>query len=125
MLLALFSQPLFAIDNLSPSDQIGTWKSEWAVVDGETQTLVINKDKSSTFERHFKDESTEIYKSNNIEQHEDLFIIKYNDDKGRLVCKLVMSGWYSYGRYTLYGSMHMYNDGVQYNALTVSLIRDK
>ena len=125
ILIIFFSQSLFAIENLAPSDQLGTWKSEWAVVEGESQTLVINTDKSSTFERHFKDDSKEIYTAKDFEQHEDLLIIKYNDEKGELVCKLVMSGWHSYGRYTLYGSMHMYNDGVQYNALTVALVRDK
>ena len=125
LLITLLSQPAFAIDNLSQSDHIGTWISEWAVVDGEKQILTILEDKSSTFERHFKNKSKKIFRSAGIEYLDDLLIIKYKNNKGQVVCKLVISGWHSYGKYTLYGTMYMYNEGIQYNGLTVSLKRDK
>ena len=95
------------------------------MVDGEKQTLNISNDNSSVFERNFDTGQKLIFKSHNIEYLDDLVIIKYNNDKGELIVKLVMSVWYSYGRYTLYSTMHMYNEGKQYNALTVSLKRDK
>lgn len=122
--IILFSEQLFAIDNLSQLDHIGTWTSEWTVIEGEKQILIISKDKSSIFERHFKDSKKQIFKSNNIEYLDDLLIIKYNNNKGQLNYKLVISGWQSYGKYKLYGAMYMYNEGTLYNALTVSLKRD-
>ena len=122
--IILFSEQLFAIDNLSQLDHIGTWTSEWTVIEGEKQILIISKDKSSIFERHFKDSKKQIFKSNNIEYLDDLLIIKYNNNKGLLNYKLVFSGWHSYGKYKLYGTMYMYNEGTLYNALTVSLKRD-
>lgn len=121
----LFSQRLFAIENLSQSDFIGTWTSEWTVIEGESQMLTIMEGKSSVFERHFKDNSKETFKSNNIEYLDDLLIIKYSNKNGQLTVKLVMSGWHSYGRYQLYGTMYMYNEGKLYNGLTVSFARDK
>ena len=120
----LFSSQLFAIDNLSQLDHVGTWSSEWTVLEGEKQKLIISSDKSSIFERHFKEGDKIIYKSNDIEYVDDLLIIKYNNDKGQLITKLVISGWHAYGRYSFYGTMYMYNEGIQYNALTVALKRD-
>ena len=122
--IILFCQQLFATDNLSKLDHIGTWTSEWTVIEGEKQILIITKDKSSRFERNFNDNNKQIFKSNNIEYLDDLLIIKYNNYKGQLVFKLVLSGWHSYGKYKLYGTMYMYNEGTQYNGLTVSLKRD-
>ena len=79
--IILFSQQLFAIDNLAQPDHVGTWISEWAVVDGEKQTLTISKDKSSIFERHFKNGNEQVFKSNDIEYFDDLLIIKYKNTK--------------------------------------------
>ena len=121
--IILFSQQLSATDNLSNLDHVGTWTSEWAVIEGEKQVLSISKDRSSIFVRRFKDGIKQIFKSNDIEYLDDLLIIKYNNKKGQLIHKLVMSGWHSYGKYKLYGTMYMYNEGTQYNGLTVSLKR--
>ena len=123
IIIILFSQQLFATDNLSQLDYFGTWNSEWTVIEGEKQVLSISKDKSSIFERRFKDGVKQIFKSSDIEYLDDLLIIKYNNKKGQLIHKLVMSGWHSYGKYKLYGTMYMYNKGTQYNGLTVSLKR--
>lgn len=122
ILIVLFSQQLFATDNLSKLDHIGTWISEWTVIDGEDQILTISEDNSSVFERHFKDNGKQIFKSNSIEYLDDLLIIKYNKN-GQLNCTLVISGWHSYGNYMLYGTMYMYNEGVKFNGLTVSFKR--
>ena len=120
-----FSSPLYAIENLSREDYIGTWVSEWAVVDGEKQTLTISKDNSSVFERNFDTGSKQTFASNDIKHLDDLVIIKYSNEQGQMILKLIVSGWHAYGRYTLYGTMYMYNDGVIYNGLTVSLKRDE
>jgi hypothetical protein len=121
----LYSQQLFAIENLSQSDFIGTWASQWTVIEGENQLLTILEDKSSVFERNYEDGSKQVVKSKNIEYLDDLLIIKYTNKNGQLIVKLVMSGWHSYGRYQLYGTMYMYNEGKLYNGLTVSFARDK
>lgn len=121
--IILFSKQLFATDNLSHMDRIGTWAFAWTVIDGENQVLTISEDKSSIFERNYEDADKQIFKSNNMEYFDDLLIIKYNDSKGLLNYKLVLSGWHSYGVYRPYGTLYMYNKGALYNGLTVSFQR--
>ena len=121
--IIFFSQQLSAIDNLSQTDYIGTWNSEWTVIEGEKQILTIAKDKSSIFERHFKDNSKQIFESNSIEYLDDLLIIKYKDNTGEPNYKLVISGWHSYGISRVYGTLYMYNKGTLYNGFTVSFKR--
>ena len=104
---------------------MGTWTSQWTVIEGESQILKILENKSSVFERNFEDGSKQLVTSNNIEYLDDLLIIKYTNKNGQLIVKLVMSGWHSYGRYQLYGTMYMYNEGKLYNGLTVSFARGK
>ncbi|WP_455200850.1 hypothetical protein [Kaarinaea lacus] len=121
--IVLFSQQVLSVENLSQIDHVGTWNSQWTVIDGEKQTLTISQDKSSVFVRNFKDGSKQVFESNNIEYLDDLLIIKYRNNKGELNCKLVLSGWYSYGKYMFYGTIYMYHKGKLYNGLTVSLKR--
>jgi hypothetical protein len=114
-----------ATDNLLSTDYVGTWVTHGRTsVKGEKQTLIINKDNSSYFERKFDDNNQKFNSPASLfTQQEDLLILKYNNKPNELRYKLVLSGWRSGDVYVLYGFMYMYSDGKQFNGLPVSFRR--
>ncbi len=120
-----FVAPLYATENLLATDYIGTWVTHGKTpVKDEKQSLIINKDNSSYFERNF-DGNKQMFNSPSslFLKQEDLLIIKYNNKDNELRYKLVLSGWRSGETYALYGFMYMYSEGKQFNGLPVSFRR--
>lgn len=124
-LFLLISTQLFATENLSKNDYVGDWESDWAAVNGESQKLTINSNNSSVFVRHFKNGEEQILKSETMEIVDDIIIINYKSKENALIYKLVLSGWSSYKKLKLYGTMFMYNNGTQYNGLPITFARGK
>ena len=122
IILSIISGYSLASDNLEKADYYGLWVSNRAAVKGEAQTLTIQNDFSSKFERTFVDAENQLYSANKsqIEIKEDLIIIKYGEKESGLRYKLVLSGWKSGDTKALYGTMFMYREGKQFNGLPVS-----
>ena len=118
--LLLISAKAFAAENLTGDDYDGAWKSDYAAVKSEEQTLEISLDTGSVFERHFESGNSQILNTSEHELIDDLLILAFNSPDNAFGYKLVLSGWKSGARKTLYGSMFMYRKGVQFNMLPVS-----
>jgi len=123
ILIIFFGQSSYSAQNLEQSDFIGAWVSNSALVKGEQQYLTIAANLTTAFRRTFEGKnSDQLHTSdkNAAVVKDDLLIVKYQDDQGALVYKLVLSGWRSNSTKVLYGTMFMYRKGKQYNGLPVS-----
>ena len=121
IIFALIPTVALAIGNLRETDYYGNWKSHGAVVKGEMQQLIISENKTTYFERNINGKLQKYNSSpESYSQHQDLVIIKYNDAAGDLHYKLVLSGWKVKETFALYGTLYMYDKGIQFNGLPVS-----
>ena len=109
-------------ENLEQADYYGMWVSNRAPVAEENQTLTINSDLSSQFERKFKNTGNQsfIAHSASAEIKDDLLILSYRQSDEKLRYKLVLSGWKSRDTKVLYGTMFMYREGNQFNGVPES-----
>ena len=120
LILFFVSGQLFAAENLMRDDYDGAWKSNNAAVKYEKQILKISLNSKTVFERHFDGKDPQVL---NTEKHvllDDLLVLTFNSPDNVFGYKLALSGWKSKKRKTLYGSMFMYRNGVQFNMLPVS-----
>ncbi len=122
VLLFFVSGHLFAAENLKQGDYDGTWKSNYAAVKNEKQVLEIALDSVSVFERHFENSNSQVLKTEAFELIDDLLVLTFTSPDKVFGYKLALSGWKSTSRKTLYGSMFMYRNGVQFNMLPVSFV---
>jgi len=120
--LLLFSGVTFASENLKREDYNGSWKSTYTAVKNEKQILKISLDALSVFERHFEGGDSQVLSTDKYEVIDDLLLITFNSPDNVFGYKLALSGWKSKIRKTLYGSMFMYRNGVQFNMLPVSFV---
>jgi len=121
--IVLFGQNSYAAQNLERADFVGSWVSNWTSVKGEQQYLDITENLKSVFIRKFEGNTQEQRHTSNQNEtqiNEDLLVIKYHNEQGVLVYKLVLSGWKSTNAKVLYGTIYMYRKGNQYNGLPVS-----
>jgi hypothetical protein len=122
ILLLVFSGKIFASENLMREDYDGAWKSNYAAVKNEQQILKISLDSLSVFERHFEGSDSHVLSTEKYELIDDLLVITFNSPDNVFGYKLALSGWKSEKRKTLYGSMFMYRNGIQFNMLPVSFV---
>jgi hypothetical protein len=118
--LMLASLQALASENLTKSDFDGEWKSSYSAIKGEKQILRISLSSASVFERHFNSGTTQTFNANVYELIDDVLIVIFRSLKSPNSYKLALSGWISGSRKTLYGSMFMYRNGIQFNMLPVS-----
>ena len=111
------------IENLGKSDFHGAWHSDWTSFKGESHTLIINADLSTSFIRELESGEVQSFKSepSHAELKKDLIILKYGSCRG-VGYKLVLSGWKLEHMKKLYGFMFMYRNGKQFNGVPVSFI---
>ena len=122
IILLLASGELIAAENLMRDDYDGVWKSNYAAVKNEKQMLTISLDSGSVFERHFDSNNSQVLVTDRYELIDDLIVLVFNSPDNVFGYKLALSGWKSKKKKTLYGSMFMYRNGVQFNMLPVSFV---
>lgn len=122
IILLLFSGELFAAENLMRDDYNGAWTSSYVVVKNEKQILNISLNSRSVFERHFENNNSQVLNTERYELIDDLLVLTFKSPGNVFGYKLALSGWKSKKRKTLYGSMFMYKNGVQFNMLPVSFV---
>ena len=121
-LLLLVSGQLIAAENLMQGDYDGTWKSNYVAVKNEKQVLMIDLDSVSVFERRFENNNSQVLSTETFELLDDLLVLTFTSPDKVFGYKLALSGWKSTSRKTLYGSMFMYRNGIQFNMLPVSFV---
>jgi hypothetical protein len=122
ILLLAVSGQLFAAENLKQGDYEGTWKSNYVAVKNEKQLLKIALDSVSVFERHFENSNSQVLNTETFELLDDLLVLTFTSPDNVFGYKFALSGWKSTSRKTLYGSMFMYRNGIQFNMLPVSFV---
>lgn len=122
IVLLLVSGELFAAENLMRGDYDGAWKSNYEAVKDEKQILNISLDSRSVFERHFESNNSQVLSTEGYELLDDLIVLTFNSPDNVFGYKLALYGWKSKKRKTLYGSMFMYRNGVQFNMVPVSFV---
>lgn len=122
IVLLLVSGELFAAENLMRGDYDGAWKSNYEAVKDEKQILNISLDSRPVFERHFESNNSQVLSTEGYELLDDLIVLTFNSPDNVFGYKLALSGWKSKKRKTLYGSMFMYRNGVQFNMVPVSFV---
>jgi hypothetical protein len=114
-----------ASENLEREDYKGVWKSNYTAVKGESQSLNIDLEIESVFERRFEDGKSHALQTEKFKIVDDVLILEFNSPDGVYGYKLALSGWKLNTRKTLYGSMFMYRNGLQFNMLPVSFVIDE
>lgn len=122
IILLLVSGELFAAENLMRDDYDGVWKSNYVTVKNEKQILRISLDSGSVFERHIESNNSQVLNTEGYELLDDLLVLTFNSPDNVFGYKLALSGWKSKKRKTLYGSIFMYRNGIQFNMLSVSFV---
>ena len=120
IVLLFFSVESLAAENLVREDYDGVWKSNYLAVKNEKQDLEITLDSVSVFKRHLDSNNSQILSTKKYQLIDDLLLLTFNSPDNVFGYKLALSGWKSKNRKTLYGSMFMYRNGVQFNMLPVS-----
>jgi len=122
-LLMLFSPLAFAEGSLEQSDYVGSWANVHLITEGESNEFRISENYSVSFTRSFSEPYPEqrfTTDANGVRFVEDLAIIEFHWEDGKLAYKFVLSGWKISNHRKIFGTMFMYNDGHIFNGLPVS-----
>ena len=123
IILYLFNQNSFALDNLGNEDYIGVWESDWTAMKEEKQILIFTSSNEVSFKRVFKDNNEQYFETKNVKNIDDIVLLKFLDASGNLVYKLVLSGWKIETKMKIYGTMFMYKHNVQFNGIPISFVK--
>ena len=125
LLLLTFSVPVWAMENLSQGDYLGDWKSREYSTTKERLFVTFSENSGFKLKRIFPTGAWQECDSGAEDVvYLDGVMLAHCNIAAKLGFKLVVSGYCSGETKIIFGMLYLYQDGVLYNGIPISLTQN-